>query len=434
MAARMTKARMSELAESPLAAGERNLSVAQARAAIAQALQAITDSHSLALPQALGRVLAEDVISPIDVPAHDNSAMDGYAFNGGCLKPDTLAVLAAVGTVFAGAPYAGRIEAGQCLRIMTGAVMPEGLDTVVPLELCSVQGDQVSIQPGVIKPGENRRRRGEDLALGRPALAAGRVLKPADLGLVASLGIAEVRVLRRLRVALFSTGNELRTLGQALDAGCIYDSNRYTLMGALQRLGMDVLDLGLVPDDPAALQATLDRAVAEADVVLTSGGVSMGDADHVREVLARMGEVAFWKVAMRPGRPFAFGPLKPASGRAAPVWLFALPGNPVAALVTFYAFAREGLLRLAGAHESPLPVLQARCTSAIRKRPGRTEFQRAIVEPAAGGGWQVRLTGSQGAGVLRSMSEANALLVLGHEQGSVAAGDWVDVWLFDGLV
>jgi molybdopterin molybdotransferase len=243
-----------------------------------------------------------------------------------------------------------------------------------------------------------------------------------------------VTVFRRLRVALFSTGDELRTLGQGLDEGTVYDSNRYSLMAALQRLDMLVVDLGLVADDPAALQATLHLAMAQADVVLTSGGVSAGDADHTRTVLAQMGEVAFWKVAMRPGRPFAFGSLRrPAGDTSAPAWLFALPGNPVAALVTFYALVRPALQQLSGAEARPLVSLQARCVSAIRKRPGRSEFQRGIVEPAAGGGWQVRLTGSQGAGVLRSMSEANALIVLHHDQGSVAAGDPVDVWLFEGL-
>ncbi len=429
---------MSELAESPLAAGDRNFSVSEARAAIAAALQPITQTQTVPLALALGRVLAADVVSPIDVPAHDNSAMDGYAFAAADLKTDAVTRLQAVGTVMAGTPHTGRIATGQALRIMTGAVMPEGLDTVVPHELCRVDCLQVHIEAGVVRAGENRRRQGEDLGAGRPALQAGRLLKPADLGLIASLGIAEVTVRRRLRVALFSTGNELRNAGQPLDAGCIYDSNRYSLMGALQRLGMEVIDLGLVPDDPAALRATLATAVDRADAVLTSGGVSMGDADHVRDLLDQMGEVAFWKVAMRPGRPFAFGPLRRADA-GPPVWLFALPGNPVAALVTFYVFAREGLLQLAGATPQPLPVLQALCTTAIRKRPGRTEFQRAIVEPAppstteTGGGWQVRLTGSQGAGVLRSMSEANALLVLRHEQGSVAAGECVDVWLFDGL-
>ncbi len=424
---------MSELGESPLAAGDRQLSVAQARAAIAAALQPIAQTETVALERALGRVLGADVVSPIDVPAHDNSAMDGYAFPGSELAADGSGTLRAVGTLYAGAPYAGTIGAGECLRIMTGAVMPEGLDTVVPLELCRVDGDQVQIAPGQVRPGDNRRRRGEDLSAGRPALRAGRVLRPADLGLTASLGIAQLQVMRPLRVALFSTGNELRTLGQTLDAGSVYDSNRYSLMGTLQRLGMEVIDLGVVADDRAALQATLEAAVARADVVLTSGGVSMGDADYTREILASLGEVSFWKVAMRPGRPFAFGPLR-RPGDQPPSWLFALPGNPVAALVTFYTFAREALLRLAGADPEPLPILQARCTTAIRKRPGRTEFQRAVVEPAAAGGWQVRLTGSQGAGVLRSMTEANALLVLGHEQGSVAAGDLVDVWLFDGLV
>ncbi len=425
---------MSELAESPLAAGDRNFSVSEARAAIAAALQPITETLTVPLALALGRVLAQDVISPIDVPAHDNSAMDGYAFASSDLQADAPTLLQAVGTVMAGAPHVGRIAAGQALRIMTGAVMPAGLDTVVPHELCRVEGQQVQIAAGVMRAGENRRRQGEDLTLGRPALQAGRLLKPADLGLIASLGITQVVVVRKLRVALFSTGDELRNAGQPLAPGCIYDSNRYSLMGALQRLGMDVIDLGLVPDNPAALRATLAAAVVEADAVLTSGGVSMGDADHVRDVLAQLGEVAFWKVAMRPGRPFAFGPLRRPDAQP-PAWLFALPGNPVAALVTFYVFAREALLQLAGAAPQPLPVLQARCTTAIRKRPGRTEFQRAVVEPAPApeGGWQVRLTGSQGAGVLRSMSEANALLVLRHEQGSVAAGEMVDVWLFDGL-
>jgi len=422
---------MTELGPNPLAAGDRQLSVTEARAAIAAALRPVGGQETVPLLQSLGRVLAADVLSPIDVPAHDNSAMDGYAFDGSALDGDAATVLQAVGTVYAGAPHVGRLAPGECLRIMTGAVMPEGLDTVVPLELCRAEGGSVHIEAGVIRPGENRRRRGEDLARGKPALRAGRVLRPADLGLLASLGSAEVTVMRRLRVALFSTGDELRTLGQVLDPGCVYDSNRYALMGALQRLGVEAVDLGLVADDPAALQATFEAALAQADVVLTSGGVSAGDADHTRSLLARLGEVAFWKVAMRPGRPFAFGPLR-ADGRDS--WLFALPGNPVAALVTFYAFVRDGLLQLAGATPDPLPVLQARSSHAIRKRPGRTELQRGRLSPAADGGWQVEITGSQGAGILRSMSEANALVVLRHEQGSVAAGDLVDVWLFDGLV
>jgi molybdopterin molybdotransferase len=422
---------MPALGPSPVAAGDHQITVEDARRAIAAALVPVEGHEALPLQAAAGRVLAADLASPIDVPAHDNSAMDGYAFDGAGLSGDAPTLLTPIATVYAGAPYEGRLAPGECVRIMTGAVMPDGLDTVVPLELCRTAAGQVLIAPGTLQRGENRRRRGEDLAVGRTALTAGRVLRPADLGLLASLGLATVTVRRRLRVALFSTGDELQEPGEPLRAGCIYDSNRTSLAAALQRLGMEVLDLGLVRDDPDALQATLQQALHEADAVVTSGGVSAGDADYTREVLARMGEVAFWKVAMRPGRPFAFGALEAAGRRA---WLFALPGNPVAALVTFYACAREGLLRLAGAAPEPLPVLQARCETAIRKRPGRTEFQRGIVAPGADGLWQVRLTGSQGAGVLRSMSEANCLVVLGHEQGPVAAGEPVAVWLFDGLV
>jgi molybdopterin molybdotransferase len=437
---------MTELGPSPLTAGDRSLSVGEARAAIHAALAPVVAIEAVPVAQALGRVLAADLISPIDVPAHDNSAMDGYAFAASALRADAVTHLRCVGTVYAGAPHAGTVAAGDCLRIMTGAVMPAGCDTVVPQELCRADGHQVQIEPGVIRAGENRRRQGEDLARGGVALAAGRVLRPADLGLAASLGLARLAVRRRLRVALFSTGDEVCAPGQPLPPGGIYDSNRYSLGGALQRLGMEVIDLGLVRDDPVALRATLRQAMHEADAVLTSGGVSVGDADYTRELLAELGEVAFWKVAMRPGRPFAFGRLQAGAadpqGPAAmdparaerPVWLFALPGNPVAALVTFYAFAREALLVLGGARPEPLVTLSARCTTAIRKRPGRTEFQRGIVARAGDGSWQVRLTGSQGAGVLRSLSEANALVVLGHDQASVAAGDAVEVWLFDGLV
>jgi molybdopterin molybdotransferase len=430
---------MSELGPSPLATGEDNFSVAQARAAIAARLRPIEGSEQVPLAQALGRVLAADVMATIDVPAHDNSAMDGYAFSGDALQAGTEMHLRATASVMAGAPLATRVAAGECVRIMTGAVMPDGTDTVVPLELCRVSagsdGDHVRIAPGVIKLGENRRRRGEDLTRGQPVLRAGRVLKPADLGLVASLGMSQVNAVRRLRVALFSTGDEITPLGEPLAPGHVHDSNRYSLIGALQRLGMEVVDLGLVRDDPVALQTVVQQAIAQADAVLTSGGVSAGDADYTRDVLGRVGEVAFWKVAMRPGRPFAFGPLYAGDPQhpSKTAWLFGLPGNPVAALVTFYVFARDALLTLAGATPEPLPVLQARCTAAIRKRPGRTEFQRAIVSRADDGTWQVRVSGSQGAGILRSMSEANALLVLRHEQGSVAAGEPVDVWLFDGL-
>ncbi len=430
-----TNLHMTALGPSPLTAGERPFSVDEARAAIALHLQSIAERVERPLDDALGCVLAADLLSTIDVPAHDNSAMDGYAFDGMFLEVDAPTRLQSVGIAYAGARWTGAVGRGECVRIMTGAVMPAGLDTVVPHELCAVEGDAVRIAPGQLRAGDNRRHRGEDLSAGKPALSAGRRLRPADLGLIASLGIGTVEVFRPLRVALFSTGDELRTLGQPLPEACIYDSNRHSLMAALRRLDMEVIDLGLVADDPAALRQTLTTAVDRADVVLTSGGVSMGDADHTRDVLAQLGEVAFWKVAMRPGRPFAFGPLARGGGQP-PAMLFALPGNPVAALVTFHALVRDALLVLAGAtgtSAQPVPMLKARSAQSIRKRPGRTEFQRGIIEADPAGGCQVRLTGSQGAGVLRSMSEANALIVLGHDQGSVAEGQLVDVWLFEGI-
>jgi len=383
------------------------------------------------LRSALGRVLARDVVSPISVPAHDNSAMDGYALRGADLKTDAPTVLAVAGTGLAGQSFEVTAGPGECVRIMTGAVMPAGLDTVVPQEFVKAEGGRIAIPAGAVQTGDNRRLAGEDLACGEPALSAGRVLKPADIGLLASLGQAEVPVRRRLRVAFFSTGDELRSIGEPLDPGCVYDSNRYTIHAMLTRLGVDLLDLGVVRDDPDALEAAFRSAARSADAVITSGGVSVGEADHTKQVMARLGEVAFWRIAMRPGRPMAFGRIA-SEGRAAV--LFGLPGNPVAVMVTFYAFVRDALLAMAGASPSLLPMLSARCTEPIRKKPGRTEYQRALVTRAADGDWDVALTGAQGSGILRSMSVANGLVVLRHEQGSVARGERVDVLPFDGLV
>ncbi len=264
---------------------------------------------------------------------------------------------------------------------MTGAVMPAGLDTVVPQEFVRVEGERVHVPAGVVQRGENRRLAGEDLARGEVALAAGRIVRPADLGLLASLGAAEVAVFRRLRVAFFSTGNELRSVGEPLDPGAVYDSNRYTLWGMLQRLGVDVLDLGVVRDDPAALEAAFRDAAAAADAVITSGGVSVGEADHTKAVMASLGDVLFWRIAMRPGRPMAIGRID-SGGREA--ILFGLPGNPVAVMVTFYALVRDALLAMAGAAAAPLMALRAASVAPIRKRPGRTEYQRGIVSRGAG--------------------------------------------------
>ncbi|RFP25920.1 molybdenum cofactor guanylyltransferase [Duganella sp. BJB488] len=407
--------------------------VAEAQRIICERMTPIAATETLPLRSALDRVLAEDIVSPINVPAYDNSAMDGYALRGADLPaagaPDV--TFKVIGIAYAGRPCTQTPQAGECIRIMTGAAIPPGCDSVLPQELAAhICADTVTIAHGAIRTGANRRFAGEDLKAGGIALVKGKILRPADLGLVASLGIGEVAVQRKLRVAFFSTGDELRSLGDSLDEGCVYDSNRYTLFGMLTRLGCEIIDMGIVRDDPAALEAALRETSAQADAIITSGGVSEGAADYTRDILARIGDVAFWKLAMRPGRPLAFGQIRTEAGSA---WLFGLPGNPVAVMVSFYLFARPALLRMMGA-QSTLPMMQARCTEAIRKRPGRTEYQRGIVSAGAGGEPQVRLTGAQGSGILRSMTEANCIVVLREAQASVAAGEMVDVLLFDGLV
>ena len=409
------------------------LPIETAREFIARLVPRVEAVEMLALRSALGRTLARDIVSAIDVPSHDNSAMDGYALRGLDLAHDGATTLRLAGTGYAGAAFGGTPAPGECVRIMTGAVMPDGLDTVLPQEFASLAGATVTLPSGVLRSGDNRRLAGEDLARGEVALRAGRVLRPADLGLLASLGQAEVPVRRRLRVAFFSTGNELRSIGETLDEGCVYDSNRYTLWAMLQRLGVDGLDLGVVRDDPAALEATFRVAAASADAVITSGGVSVGEADHTKAVMAALGEVLFWRIAMRPGRPMAIGRIAQGDGPGA--ILFGLPGNPVAVMVTFYALVRDALLAMGGATPQPLPLLRATSVEGIRKKPGRTEYQRGVVARANGrGDWQVRITGSQGSGILRSMSEANGLVVLHHDQGNVAPGEMVDVLPFDGLI
>ena len=425
-----------------------SLHVDDARKAIAElvndliaesvALNNPTDIETVALDQAINRILATDLLSPIDVPAADNSAMDGFAFNGTCLDTNaTVISLKLIGTAYAGKPYEGSIGAGECLKIMTGAVMPAGCDTVIPQEFTTTKDDLViEFKQDQLTPGENRRLRGEDLQQGKPAIAAGRLLRPSDLGLAASLGIASLPVKRKLKVAILSSGDELRALGQALDAGNIYDSNRYSLTGLLNRLNLDIIDCGIVRDDPASLKQAFIEAASKADVLISSGGVSVGEADFTKQIMQELGDVGFWKIAMRPGRPMAFGVLKPVPGKspARKTLFFGLPGNPVAVMVTFYQFVRAALLQLNGAKQTDPPLTQAISTAPIRKKPGRTEFQRAILGRGADGKPTVKLTGSQGAGILRSMSEANCFVILGHDQGNVAAGDWVDIALFDGLL
>ena len=408
------------------------LSAEKAQQIIKEFVAPVDAVEQVALRTALGRVLARDIVSPINVPQHDNSAMDGYAFSSAALAATDRITLEVVTTILAGERSESEVGPGQCVRIMTGAPMPAGCDTVIPQELTrAASPGVVAFDPGVVKAGENRRLQGEDLKAGYPALAKGRLLRPADLGLLASLGIAEVPVQRRLRVAFFSTGDELRSIGEPLGPGCVYDSNRYTLHGMLTRLGCELIDMGVVKDDPASLEAAFRTACENADAVITTGGVSVGEADYTKRIMADLGDVTFWKIGMRPGRPMAFGRVS-SNGKSA--YLFGLPGNPVAVMVTFYFFARQALMRIMGADAAPLPMLRVESQSDIRKKPGRTEYQRGILSRGEDGVQRVRITGSQGSGILRSMVEANCMVVLGDGQGTVKAGDMVDVVVFEGLV
>lgn len=439
--------RIAEIAAALAGYDPRALSVEGVQAFVAELVASaiVTQAEPVELREALGRVLSEDIVSPVSVPPHDNSAMDGFAFDGAVLRADasahTMANLRIVGTALAGAAWRGIAGPGDTVKIMTGAVMPAGFDTVIPQEFCTVDGDTVRFPANALRRGDNRRFAGEDLRQGEPALRRGERLSPAAIGMIASLGLPKAPVLRRLRVAYFSTGDEILSLGDAPREGAVYDSNRYTVFGLLSRLGCEVIDLGLVRDDPAALGDTLRRAAREADAIITSGGVSVGEADHTRAVMQALGDMAFWRIAMRPGRPMAVGliPRDPLpDGRIAdPALLFGLPGNPVAVMVTFLAFVRPALLQMMGCHAraaTPPPLLRARSVGPIRKKPGRTEYQRGLVQAVPGALPEVRIAGNQGSGVLSSMVEANGLVVLHHAQGNVEAGEEVDVMLFDGVI
>jgi molybdopterin molybdotransferase len=404
------------------------LSAQQVNEFLAHLVQPLAQTEDVGVFDALGRVLAQDVISPISVPPHDNSAMDGYAFAGSQLRGDSALTLEVIGTAFAGKAWQGSAGPGQCVKIMTGAIMPAGLDTVAPQELVQLDaGGHVAVPPKLLRAGDNRRLKGEDLQQGRAALLAGTRLGPAACGLVASLGLGMVSVRRRLRVAYFATGDEILSLGEPLREGAVYDSNRYTVFGMLTRLGCEVIDMGVVRDDPALLEAAFTTAATKADAIITSGGVSVGEADYTKAMMRKLGDVAFWRIAMRPGRPMAVG-------RIGNSILFGLPGNPVAVMVTFLAFVRPALLRMMGCAAAQMPLLKARSVEAIRKKAGRTEYQRGLVATAADGTLEVRTTGNQGSGVLSSMAQANGLIVLHHAQGNVAAGDEVDVMMFDGVL
>jgi molybdopterin molybdotransferase len=399
--------------------------VDKARAFIHTFLTPISGVAKRPIRSALGRVLAEDIISPVNVPAHRNSAMDGWAVRFSDLS-DNAGPLEEVGASFAGKPYIGTVGPKQCVRIFTGGVVPVECDTVIMQERAKADGKLIIFFAGA-KLGQNVRQAGEDLTQGAVALAKGRIVRPAELGLIASLGISEIAVVRPLRVAFFSTGDELVSIGAPLGEGEIYDSNRYTLFGMLAKMGIEAIDMGVVRDDPAILENAFRDAANIADVVITSGGVSVGEADFVKTLLGKLGEVVFWKIAMKPGRPLAYGKIQNAH-------FFGLPGNPVSVMVTFYQFVRDALLTLQGVSPLPVqPLLKAVCTSPIKKAPGRTEFQRGVLY-LEDGVWKVRTTGEQGSGILKSMSDANCFIMLHDHIGNVEAGATVDVQILEGVV
>ncbi len=406
-----------------------SMPVDRARALIRQFLNPVNATERLHVRAALDRVLAEDVVSPVDVPGHDNSAMDGWALRFADLAAGAETSLKRIGESFAGRPFGGAVGPGEAVRIFTGGVMPEGADTVVMQERAQeIDGGVIVASGAVNRAGQNRRFAGEDLRRGQVVFRTGQPVHPAELGMLASLGINEVTAYRRLRVAFFSTGDELKSIGTPLAEGEIYDSNRYTLHGMLKRLNCEMVDMGVVGDTPEALETAFATAAANADVVITSGGVSVGEADFVKPLMDKLGEVLFWKIAMKPGRPLAYG-------RIGDAHFFGLPGNPVSVMVTFYQFVRDALLVLQGRHDvAPMPTFKAMLVAPIRKAPGRTEFQRGILTPGASGRWEVRTTGDQGSGILSSMSQANCFIVLPTDTGNVAAGTEVDVQLLEGLI
>ena len=400
----------------------------QALQLILNQVNSLIEIEIIPIREALNRTLAEDISSSINVPGHTNSAMDGYAIHSSDIPLENTTSLKNIGTAWAGRPYMGFINSGECVRIMTGAAMPEGTDTVVMQEHIEKSGDNILIDD-THQAGQNVRQAGEDIPTGGKVLCKGQALTPADIGLLASVGISEVSVVKKLRVAFFSTGDELRPVGSKLEVGQIYDSNRYTLHGMLTRLGVEIIDLGVIKDKREAVEQAFMDAADKADAIITSGGVSVGDADFVKETLEKIGEVNFWKVAMKPGRPLAFGKIKNA-------WLFGLPGNPVSVMVTFYMFVQPALKKLTGMRfQAPL-MINATCKTTLRKRPGRIEYQRGILSQTKNNPTQYEVikTGAQGSGILRSMSDANCFIILAMESKDVNEGDSVQVLPFEAII
>ncbi len=402
------------------------LSVDEAKKRILETVAPVSGQEKLSIRAALNRVLADDVLSTINVPPYDNSAMDGYAVSSEDLPDNNERQLQVVGESFAGSPYGGQLCSGQAVRIMTGAMIPAGADTVIMQEQVRREDDNIFIGPGH-KKNANVRYIGEDMRIGQTILTRGKLITPAELGILASLGIPEVKVMRKLRVAFFSTGDELRSVGEPLDEGQIYDSNRYTLYGMLQRLHVDIVDMGVIADRRDDVREAFKTAADIADAVITSGGVSVGEADYVKETLEQLGKVTFWRVAMKPGKPMAIGSIDKAA-------FFGVPGNPVSAMAVFYQFVQPALKKMMGMQTSFTTILKVPCMTALKKAPGRLEYQRGILDYDENGELVVKTTGVQGSHILTSMSQANCFIILPAENDGVIAGDVVEVQPFTDLV
>ncbi|MDC5819382.1 molybdopterin molybdotransferase MoeA [Vibrio europaeus] len=385
-------------------------------------IKPIQTTLQLPLAEAIGFVLAEDILSPIFVPPFDNSAMDGYALRLADLAENNVMPLA--GKSFAGEPFDGEWPQGTCIRIMTGAKIPDGCDAVIMQENTEVLEQGIQFNQSDVKPQNNIRPMGDDIKQGDVVLNKGARLTSRDIPMIATLGISHVTVVRKPRVAFFSTGDELKPLGEPLAEGQIYDSNRYGIKPLIENFGCEAIDLGIIPDCPETLKATFEKAQTLADVVVTSGGVSVGEADYTKDILEELGQIGFWKLAIKPGKPFAFGKLSTA-------WFCGLPGNPVSAVLTMYVLVQPLLAKLVGHTEWTAPEsIPATTRSAFKKAPGRTDYQRGIYS-IEDGKFVVETTGNQSSGAFRSMSLANCFVVLERERGRVEAGETVNIQLFN---